>query len=837
MAILQKVSIFSNERFDASDARSIETFAQTDWSNYLKGVLTERSMLWSGFQVTNFANIFISPGVYLSQNDVALIHSEASTQAQGFYVSAGTESDFQLVLNPSSTNFVEVDLKLVSGTPDTRAFWSPSANGGAGGEYTDTVDTVINLYLSIDVNVTGFTSGRVPLYKIVTNSSGIVTSITDCRNMMGRLGSGGTSPNPDNNFSFPNLPDSSHSRIETPVTATSATLTNAPFQGGDKNLKSLKDWMDAMMTNVKEMKSVPYWYMKPQASSAQSYQNSAMTLLIGGDYIHSATNTGFLSMTGGSAIVRMGGINSSIAPFANINLNSNNALYCLLSTDESAAAYHLGQDGLNPILPQNIIAISSNSITVNNGGNYITTAGNIVARGQVFSYSSYNAATGVFFNVSPDPSGMLSSGLTVYQDIYNSVGYLHQSPSGTLPGQVNGVSEGAERVFWISYFDGTSTIFVRDAQLVPGESAVAGNLGSDQLFQYIGSSGSADNTPIYNVNSIANGTDLTTAIKDAFKIIETPIYDEKIFSSTGWASGSVVTLPVNSKTSTPGLYTMNTDELQVFENGIMLQKGYDYTETTASSITLSRDVYLNTTLRFRISSIGGAGAASGVGVRSNTLQAAYSNGQSITVASGQPIVINGPSTQKLLQINGNLGVTGMIDPTGLTFIPQATSPIPAGKAGFWVDTASGELNYTDVAQNVINVSATVQNINGDAASFARTATNNQTYTIPAGVPVCLVGPRSIDLASAATLSQATFFGITVSSIAPGSSGKVIYAGVVPGIFTGTGLAEGYIWLSDTPGVMSISAPTAAGSYLRIIGIIDGDDLILQPQVTGEVGSV
>lgn len=1237
--ILQRVALYPQMRLDVPDARAIEAFGQNDWKYFLSGIISAKSLVISGFEITNYPNIFTVPGVKLQLNNVSLIHPEATTQAAGFYVSSGTEPDANLILNPSTTNFVELDLKNTPGTRDVRAFWDPGANGGEGGEFTDTVDTVINLDLDVLVNVSGFTSGRIALYKIVTNSSGVVTEVTDCRPLFFRLGSGGTSPDPDHEATFPNLPDVAHAQFETPVKATQATTSNAPFQGGDKNLRSLKQWMDVVMTLLKTSNGVPYWYMKPQASLAGAYQNAASCILSGGSWEHlgksakvtaTTTNTvtvqtgtlfasgpstfkvgstvynysaydsstgvfsgvtpsstaipigsyvqqgsiGHLELDSGSVLVRFGQANSTLTAFSDIDLTTYRTLFTILSNNGSAIGYTMGEDGTTPIVPKSLMAITNGSLTVATGGNFRTSGGKIMARGQEFSYTSYNSSTGLFLGVSPDPTGLLKTGDTVYQAASGTTAYYHVSDSADVPGVVDGVSEGAERVFWIAYFDGNNTIFIRDSELLPGESAAVGSPDPNQIYAFVGSSGPNDAFPVYNVSSISNGTSLVDAIGAAFTIMETPIYDEKLqanasnitlaaytsgsvvdgpalfgggtptysldhdaingmtpppasafntgplstlawqgnnftvgagfvlgkitvvggspqgvptgnvildvyassgniptgpvlassdpvlasslslntnadftFSAAGFpalpagnyvwmargtttdagnaarlrstgtppaaphgqavattnggstystvnyttyyqtysatisggfevaqgqgflatASGSAVSskfkmkkigspnlsliaeirannsgvpgaviatsgpvlassigtsfadvtfnfsggvltnssiyhvtvrvsgsptlhnaandiilgkvtgnpysggapssstdagvswsaqsgydlyfqvtgmigmlagdmvvLPINQKTSTPGAYTMGTDELEVYENGVLLQKDYDYTELTNSSIQLSRDVFPGSVIRFRIASVGGAGAAAGGGPTGVSLQAAYSNGATIVTAPGVPFKVMGPTGQKIAVFQGDIDVTGVIDPDALTLTPQLSCPIAAGLMGFWVDENSlvhfRRPNGTD-----LNAGEILETLASSAPNLSRQYQNSTGATIPAGTPVYSPATGLIDRADAMNDQSSRVIGFTKQTIPDGEFGEVIIFGVVPGIMQGSGIAHGsYIWLQTVPGTYSSSNPTAPLTYQMRLGIVDGNDLLLQIQSFGQL---
>ena len=158
MAVLQRVAFYPNERLDTSDARSLEAFGLNDWRFFLSGVMSNTSTILTGFDISNYSQIFSAPGFQIETDNAVVFHPESTTQAGGFYVFAGTEPNETVTLSPSSTNFVEMDFESVSAVPDIRAFWDQAANSNVGAEFTDTVDTVINLGLVISSNTSGFTS-------------------------------------------------------------------------------------------------------------------------------------------------------------------------------------------------------------------------------------------------------------------------------------------------------------------------------------------------------------------------------------------------------------------------------------------------------------------------------------------------------------------------------------------------------------------------------------------------------------------------------------------------------------------------------------------------------
>lgn len=71
-----------------------------------------------------------------------------------------------------------------------------------------------------------------------------------------------------------------------------------------------------------------------------------------------------------------------------------------------------------------------------------------------------------------------------------------------------------------------------------------------------------------------------------------------------------------------------------------------------------------------------------------TLQQAYTAGNIITTTTLRPVTINGPIGEKLLVINGDVNVTGVIDPEGILLTPLATGALPTGTEGMFASDAT-----------------------------------------------------------------------------------------------------------------------------------------------------
>jgi hypothetical protein len=519
------VAFYPNERLDTPDARSLDGFGLNDWTLFLAGFFADQPYVLDGFDIVNYSSIFATSGFELKLDNVVMFIPIGDEP--GFYVFAGTEQDEAVSLSPNSINFVEAEFEVIAGVPDVRAFWDTAANENEGGEFTDTVDTVLNLNLKITSNITGFTAGKVPLYRVVTDGNNITTSVTDSRELFWRLGTGGSSPDPDNTFDFPDLPDVTHERLETPVTSTGFTATNAPWQGGDKNFKTFKHWADVVMTLFKETNAVPYWYMAgPAGGIAGAYQNAALTLLNGGTWQHSESTLGTLTLSGGSTIVRLGRSDTAtLAAFTDLDLDiqSPNTLFIILNTDNTSTTYGMGEDAATPVLVGNVTGSTVTTITIGTNRNFIEAGGNLLVRGQQFSYTSYTPGTGVFSGVAPDPSGLVQVGDHTYQDQNGATGFYHFGLNTEVPGLASGgVSEAAERTVWLTYWDG-SVMRVKNGDLEQGEQIQVGDETPLQVISYTGMTNEADALPDFSANGsperflIDDTDDLTdaSAILDA----------------------------------------------------------------------------------------------------------------------------------------------------------------------------------------------------------------------------------------------------------------------------------------------------------------------------------
>jgi hypothetical protein len=223
----------------------------------------------------------------------------------------------------------------------------------------------------------------------------------------------------------------------------------------------------------------------------------------------------------------------------------------------------------------------------------------------------------------------------------------------------------------------------------------------------------------------------------AYPVTRRSIYEEYVTIVGNQSSGYVVSLPVDSRNGgAQAYYISGSGQLEVALNGQIMKIDEDYTESAPSgsaqsSITIIRDDGLvdGDIIRLRLATEGGFYTID-LGT-TTTLQQAYDQGRVITIVDGSPVTIAASAGYKALQINGDLGVTGVIDPTGLALTPQASNPLGPDH-GIWVDL-SGNLNQARPGETPSSVNITESILDPSSFLTAGDGISVSTATISASL--------------------------------------------------------------------------------------------------------
>ncbi|CAB4125790.1 hypothetical protein UFOVP53_231 [uncultured Caudovirales phage] len=261
MAVLGRLLVTSAERLDLPDFLSLDSYTAGDFKYLMKSFVGDtKPFVLKGFEVINPNNAIGTQNISIAVANSVVYYPGSSAGPYFHGLEEGNLLAAPLIpeLRKNSTNYVYLTLTTVDTAKDTRALWDPDREAGAGGEFTQDVNTQTVLTAEVNVSVSSFPDNTIPICKVVVGSN-FITSIQDARDMMFRLGSGGLNPNPLSQYSWRKEPTSTYSRKEPNTTMTNALDPN-PFKGGDKNIQSLKEWMDAVMTKLSELGGTTYWY-------------------------------------------------------------------------------------------------------------------------------------------------------------------------------------------------------------------------------------------------------------------------------------------------------------------------------------------------------------------------------------------------------------------------------------------------------------------------------------------------------------------------------------------------------------------------------------------------
>ena len=243
MSQAQKVKFYGQERLVIPDMDNLQDFVEEDFHLYNIKLFTATTKVCTGFEITDDGGLDILMGVA-----GAVVFNTSGTY-KAFYVGDATLDPLSAEMSDGSSNYVHAQISKGTGSEAARAFWDPTLNNSIGAEFIQDVNTAEYLDVSISVNQTGFSSdpNKIPI-GIVTTVGGVITAIEDSRNMFFRLGTG-----------YPYNESYSY-------TLTTTTTDRTDWDSADREFETFKDWMDFVMTQIKEIKGTSTWVAPTPAS-------------------------------------------------------------------------------------------------------------------------------------------------------------------------------------------------------------------------------------------------------------------------------------------------------------------------------------------------------------------------------------------------------------------------------------------------------------------------------------------------------------------------------------------------------------------------------------------
>ena len=282
MAIQSRVNYVGGLRIDLPDLLATDSYIVSDIRNLLISLTGETSYVVQGLEITNWSGLTVFVNIAN-----ALIFCPNNTVAP-FYKGLSGDADLSITLQSDSDVYLELVLETTTGGPVTKGFWDSlaiTADSPAGSEFTEAIDSQVIVVPKLVQRFGGFTPNSIKIAKITTKASE-VESIVDSRELFFRLATGGAVPNKSATFPWDSLirqepVESSGTPSQLAATNAASVYYSSTVDGtviNDKGIKSFKDWLNAIMTTMREIKGTPTWYQSAGTSEGFPVNLSLISL-------------------------------------------------------------------------------------------------------------------------------------------------------------------------------------------------------------------------------------------------------------------------------------------------------------------------------------------------------------------------------------------------------------------------------------------------------------------------------------------------------------------------------------------------------------------------------
>lgn len=255
MAVTRQGNWLPQMRVDIPHIRAMESAVVHDFDLLAGNILAgNRSYVVRGFRIA-FNGPTKADNLQLIVAGSVIMHPRASEHGSIFSVPENRAPEPLNALNPkvtgsfiaNSRNYVSLDLRRFAdaSTADTVKFLDPDT--GRETAKTVPIGRILDYRLYISTQNFAVSPHLLPIAIVTTDAENHVTKaedIQDVRPMLYRLATGGDAPNVRSTFGWA-------SRLDIP---------EGVFSGGDKDLGSQKDWMDAVMTRLWELGGGENWF-------------------------------------------------------------------------------------------------------------------------------------------------------------------------------------------------------------------------------------------------------------------------------------------------------------------------------------------------------------------------------------------------------------------------------------------------------------------------------------------------------------------------------------------------------------------------------------------------
>ncbi len=583
MAIKRRFTAYSGFRFDLPHLRSLESAVTKDFDDVLRNVVTGLSnpYILKGFEIRIPDAAINANSLQIAASGSAILHSTSAQSGTMYVVDAATPDDS---LNSSNSNvigsfqnnaanYVSVELVRVSDpdSADQTAGWSESQKT----QFNRTVPIAAVLEYRYIISTSGF-STNLPLYIVGVSSTGAVEYITNSRPSLFRLGTGGAVPNPFYSFQFgglsnpqdPDLPrrewiNEAPSVNPNPMTALPGDDPLA-FRYGDWSIHSLKDWMDAVMTRIKEMSNSAYWYVNSLTGAGGNGPNifdvwfdSSGSVLTGSGYINynmileigSITNGYLISQQNDSSVlpgdVYVTGLTSgniaTLQSFNNTQLVINSLARDNFTADETIQVRrvwrpNLAQFTLDDIVSgANRVALMTRKSTVSNPNFQISSwsySGNLITLTTSAPHGMSTGQAVYVQNLETSLNEYIPNGVFMVKSVPTATTLIYSAPlTPTGTAQVTVVSQvsldGSPTQPFLPHFEITSwsyvgtaiNVVVKNSTIETGDNVVIAGLVSTTNApngRYTSVTVNPDNSISFTAAAIPTGTASVTSASKAY---------------------------------------------------------------------------------------------------------------------------------------------------------------------------------------------------------------------------------------------------------------------------------------------------------------------------------
>lgn len=748
----KKVKLWSNERLDLPDVEKLQKNVYNYLGQINSNLLASKNYIVSGFVVQSNGGLNIK---VVTKDSVVFYSESTDANLQGtLWVGSGDDSidlDLTALLSNNTINYVEIEFFEEDSAPDTRALWDPTANSGLGDEFTQVVNTCTTVKSRLRVNSTAW-SGNPNYIRLgrVQTGGGSIIAIYDERDLFFRL---------TQDYSWPNG---------------RSVPSNTSFTGADKSIPTLKDWQDAVMSVIKEMKGAEWYEVVGSGSGANLHDllqdKNVILSVLGSVEFNSTTST--LSWADDIVImVPDAGFDFTIPAGSFAGIADQDVLYVVF--DRSGAA---------PILALQKVANGNLSLFTDNyvigyrrGNDFIFRDGQITNRVWVYEEN-------ILIDSDINPGDLIT--LPVDSRNSNATKY-YRSGRAEIEFIVNGIPQNRNKVLFSGVITGATY-----------------NSGTGLV-------------------SVPDGVDLSN-IRRGFYFRDVDNNEFLIYGGVNNELGSKgFLIDVGQTVNTTGNCYIFTQDF--IETGI---DGSWVNQIQARKIIASGSV-----LTFRINPITAFGSGTttgGGGGGSTTLQGAYNTGRTITTTTGNPVEISGPAGQKLFKVNGDMDVSGVVDPKGITLTPQATNPAP-GQNCLWLKN-TGEMTFSNT------ISGQDEAVGGGQSLLTGAYGNSSIAQIKKGRVIRKSAATSVEYSDNSSYVNAAAIGISLADTNSGDQVSFQRGGRIPsGIITASCFAENvlpaegtWIYLGDSEGLLTTSPPVPLSGLKQVfLGVWDNGSIDLR----------